>query len=342
VWAIALDPARATVSGQAVQCLRADSFASPRYGSLAYRLSSAGTLAYMPREFEDKRVMSVARDGSERALDLPPGPFATPRVSADGRRLLLENGSSAVEALDFERGTRTQVMGRTFGTGFPNWSADDQRIVLRRFTVPLWVAADGSGRTGAVPGATINDYPGAPGPDADSMLLVRIQPATAGDIFLVSLGGAFPPRPLLVTPAYEGGAQLSPDRRWIVYQSNASGQPEIYVRRYPALDRAWQVSEGGGAQTRWSADGKEIYYRGGMKMMAATFDGRQAEPRLGRPAALFTDDYDFGPAITNANYDVTPDGRFILFRRTAASGHLHVVLHWSGELERLIAAGGLR
>jgi len=55
-------------------------------------------------------------------------------------------------------------------------------------------------------------------------------------ILVLSISGKFQPKPLLVTPAYEGGAQLSPDGRWMVYQSNETGQPEIYVRRYPALE----------------------------------------------------------------------------------------------------------
>jgi hypothetical protein len=262
-------------------------------------------------------------------------------VSRDGRRLLLE-GSQTLEVFDFERGTRTQIARGTFGTSFANWTSDNRRILLRRQTVPVWVATDGSGRGGAIPGMTINDYPGSPGLDPDSMLTVRIRPETAGDILLTSINGAFPERALLATPAYEGGPELSPDGRWLLYQSNESGQPEIYVRAYPALERAWQVSEGGGAQTHWSRDGREIYYRGDRRIMAASFDGRLEEPRLGRPTTLFADEYDFGPGITSPNYDVTPDGRFIFFRRTPNSGRLQVVLNWLPELQRVIAAGGAR
>jgi serine/threonine-protein kinase len=339
VWAIAFDPERAAASGQATQLLPPTTFASPLYGSLAYRLSSAGTLADLPRRFDDKRVLSIARDGGERALDLPPGPYGIPRISGDGRRLLLE-GSRTLEALDFERGTRTRGAGGTFGTSFATWSSDSERIVYRPFTVPVWVATDGSGRGGAVPSASINDYAAGPGPDPDSILIVKIRPETAGDVFAYSLTGAFPPREPIATPAYEGGPELSPDRRWLVYQSNESGAPEIYVRRYPELDRAWQVSEGGGAQVRWSRDGREIYYRGGGEIMAASFDGSGAAPHLGRPTALFVDEFDFGPGITSPNYDVTPDGRFIFLRRTAFSGRTHVTLNWRPELRRLLAAGG--
>jgi serine/threonine-protein kinase len=340
IWAVPFDSSRAAASGRAVEVLAAASLAPPLYGSLPYRLSRSGTLLYMPREFEEKRVLTVARDGSERALDLPPSQYVLPRVSPDGRRVLLER-SQTIEALDVARGTRTQIASGTFGNSFGMWS-DDGRIVFRRHTVPVWVAADGSGRGGPLLGATIDDYPSAPGPEPGTVLTVRIRPETAGDILLRSIDGDPRERTLLGSAAYEGGAQLSPDRRWLVYQSNESGEPEIYVRAYPALDRAWQVSEGGGAQVRWSRDGREIYYRGGGRFMAAAFDGRSAEPRLGRPFALFADEFDFGPGITAPNYDVTPEGRFIFLRRTTASGRIRVALDWLPELERRIAAAGSR
>jgi hypothetical protein len=128
----------------------------------------------------------------------------------------------------------------------------------------------------------------------------------------------------------------------MVYQSNESGQEEIYVRRYPALDRAWQISEGGGVHGRWSATGREIYYRGGQHMMAATFDPSGAEPTFAKPVALFTDEYDFGQNISIANYDVTRDGRFILLRRGTHGGRLRAVINWTDELKHLLAAGGVR
>jgi serine/threonine-protein kinase len=341
VWAMAFDGAGPAVAGRATKVLPASVLAPPLYGTLPYRLSAAGTLVFLPPESEEKRAVAVARDGSERALDLPPGPYALPRLSHDGRRLLLE-GSQALEALDLERGTRTRIAGGTFGTSFATWNADDRRILFRPHTLPVWMAADGSGRGGALPGATVNDYPASPGPDADSMLTVRIRPESAGDILLTSIGGTARERPLLATPAYEGGPMLSPDGRWLVYQSNESGDPEVYVRRFPDLERSWQVSEGGGAQTCWSRDGREIYYRAGGRFMVAAFDGSGTEPRLGRPATLFADEYDVGPGITTRNYDVLPDGRFLFLRRTPASGRIRVVLDWLPELERRIAGGGVR
>jgi hypothetical protein len=254
----------------------------------------------------------------------------------------VESQKSVIETLDLSRGTHAMLTAPALGTSYPTWTADGQGVVFRRFNVPFWTAADGSGMAGRVPAGLINDCPSAPGPDPDSFLVARVQPETAGDIFLMSISGKFQPKPLLVTPAHEGGPELSPDGHWILYQSNESGQPEIYVRRYPAMDRPWQVSEGGGVQARWSGTGREIYYRGGQHVMAVAVDSSGAQPTFGKPAALFADEYDFGQAISIPNYDVTREGRFIMLRRGSHGSSLRVVVHWVEELKQILAAGGVR
>lgn len=125
-------------------------------------------------------------------------------------------------------------------------------------------------------------------------------------------------------------------------QSDISGQPEIYVRRFPALDRQWQISEGGGWQTRWSTNGREIYYRNGHSMMAVAINTSSAEPAIAKPVALFPDEYDFGQDISIANYDMTPGGRFIMLSRSPRGESLRAVLNWTTELQQLVAAVGLR
>jgi serine/threonine-protein kinase len=343
VWAAPLDLGTATVRGAAVPVIPAGVVGTKFSGSPAFQVSSTGILVFEPVDFAYKRVVSVARDGSELALNLlPPNRYGSPRISPDGRRLLIETDGSFLETLDLARGTRARLTAAALGTGWSTWTADGKGVVFRRYNVPFWAAADGSGQAGLVPSGTINDFPSSLGPNTDSILVVRFQPETSGDVFLMSVSGKFQPKPLLMTPAYEGGAQLSPDGRWMVYQSNETGQPEIYVRRYPALDRAWQVSEGGGMQPRWSSTNREIYYRGSQHMMAATFDSSGAEPTFGKPGALFTDEYDFGQHISIANYDVTREGRFIMLRRDAQAGRLRAVINWTEELKHVLAAGGVR
>ncbi len=342
VLAVPFDPVTATTRGEAIPVIPPGVVERTGSGGVGLGLSSTGTLLYAPAGFQDKQLVSVGRDGAALDLGLPSAQHANPRVSPDGRRLLVEVDSSLVETLDLVRGTRARLTAAALGTSFSTWSADGSRVVFRRFNAPFCAAADGSGESAPLPAGAINDFPSSAGPDPDSVIVVRIQPETSGDVFLMSISGAFEPRPLVVTPAYDGGPQLAPDNRWLLYQSNSSGQHEIYVRRYPELDRQWQVSEGGGVQARWSRSGREIHYRGGQHLVAVSFDGSGAEPALGTPAALFPDDYEFGSGISIPNYDVTPDGRFIMLRRDPNGGKLRLVVGWTEELKRILSEGGAR
>jgi len=337
VLASGFDQDAVRARGVAIPVLAPGLVGRSQTGTLALRLAANGSLLFAPREFGAQRLVSVARDGSALALRLPSGSYETPRLSPDHRRVIVGSEYSKVEALNLERGTLAQLT--TMGAGQLScvWNRDGSRIVYRRSNVPFWLSADGSDRQGEIKGAVTNDFPSGPGPDADSFLATRIQPETSGDVYLLSLTAAFEPRPLVATRAYEGGAQLSPDSRWLVHVSNESGRLEIAVRRFPELDRQWPVSEGGGTQPRWGTTGREIYYRGSGALMAVPFDGRSSEPVMGKPSPLFQDEYDFGMAITIANYDVTPDGRFLMLRREAQAGHLRLVLNWTEELKRTLA-----
>ena len=95
-------------------------------------------------------------------------------------------------------------------------------------------------------------------------------------------------------------------------------------------------------QARWSRNSREIYYRSGKHIVAVTIDASGGEPVFGKPMALFADEYDFGQGISIPNYDVTPDGRFIMLRRGANGGKLRAVVHWTEELKQILASGGVR
>ena len=61
------------------------------------------------------------------------------------------------------------------------------------------------------------------------------------------------------TPVGEGNGSISPDGRWLAYQSNQSGDWEIYVQPFADRNGARStVSTSGGTQPRWSPDGREL------------------------------------------------------------------------------------
>jgi Tol biopolymer transport system component len=339
VFALALDPRTGKALGAATRIISAGAIEPIYMGQLALSLSSTGTLVFAPAGFTDRRLVSVGRDGAALLLDPKSGRYGSPRISPDGKRLLVENGGS-IEVLNLERHTWS-TLASTSASSFCTWSADGTRVVFAQFGSPVWVTDDGS-FTGSVRGGGLHDTPVSPGPDPDSFFANRISSDTESDIYLMSISGAFQPKPVIHTPAYDGGAQLSPDKQWLVYQSDQLGRPEIYVRRYPTLAGPWPVSAGGGIQPRWSRDMKEIYYRDGVHVVAVTFHALGAEPTLGKPEPLFTDDYDYAAGLSVANYEVTADGRFIMTRRGVNGGRLHVVFNWTEELKQILASGGVR
>jgi Tol biopolymer transport system component len=154
------------------------------------------------------------------------------------------------------------------------------------------------------------------------------------DIGMLRLGGE--PEVLLGTSYNEHTAVLSPNDRWLAYVSDESGQEEIYVCSFPEPHRKWRISTDGGAQPRWSPDGRELFYRNGDKMMAVSVStGPEFAP--GRPELLFEGRYSLGIGAQApvTNYDVSPDGqRFVMVRPEESSGpaQFHVILNWHLEL----------
>ena len=164
VLAAAFDADRAALSGAAVPVIPDGVIGRQRFGTLGLLVSPSGTLAYLPANPEHNRVVLVGRDGSALGLglSLPPARYAFPRLSPDGRRLVIESSRLVLEVLDLGRGTRASLTSAALGTNFPSWNSGGDRVVFRRYNWPFWVAADGSGKEGPVPAARIADYPTAP------------------------------------------------------------------------------------------------------------------------------------------------------------------------------------
>jgi len=203
-----------------------------------------GSLAYVPATSGRTRVVSVSRTGAATDLELPPGVYAYPRVTADQRRLLIAESTAEMLVMDLERRTTTRIGPLAHGVSWGVWVAGDQRVAMRLFSVPNVSSPDGGSALSPVPGAVVNDYPSDAGPDADSLLVTRVTPKQSGDVYLFSLSGAYAPKPLVATPGYDGGASLSADRRWMTFYSSSSGQGEAYVTRFPDADGLYI---GGGA-----------------------------------------------------------------------------------------------
>jgi serine/threonine-protein kinase len=128
------------------------------------------------------------------------------------------------------------------------------------------------------------------------------------DIWVIPLTGDRTPRAFISTPFDEWEARVSPDGRWLAYQSNESGRPEVYVVRFPEGTDRMTISTAGGWVPKWSPDGRTLYYRELDAMMSVTVtpDGRFSTPtRLFPVKGLRQGPY-------GQSYEVAPDGRLLL------------------------------
>jgi len=154
-------------------------------------------------------------------------------------------------------------------------------------------------------------------------------------VSLIDVGAGNSVELLITEPSRS--AVLSPDGRWLAYTSEASDRAEVYVSSYPTLERKFLISTDGGAEPRWSGNGRELFYRNGDKMMAVDIHA-EAEFSASKPKLLFEGRFAIDPLGGDAtNYDVTADGeRFVMIREDERARKFHVVVNWYDELNRLV------
>ena len=167
--------------------------------------------------------------------------------------------------------------------------------------------------------------------DGTTLMFQEQHRETDWDLWVLSTEGTT--RAFLRTQFRERLPEFSPDGRFIAYESDESGQFEIYVRTFPSADTKWQVSTGGGRNAKWSADGRELFYRNGDQLLAVDTD-LSGELVLGQPELVF----ERRTAIID--YDVSPDSQHFVMVDADEKAHalptqLNLVLNWSRELERL-------
>ena len=132
-----------------------------------------------------------------------------------------------------------------------------------------------------------------------------------------------------------GHPAISPDARWMAYDSNEAGRLEVFIQSYPdpTVSRV-QVSSGGGSEPWWTKGGRELAFRRGDSVMVVSVD--PATGAAGRPVALFGGPYQSREDWSvPASYDVSPDGeRFLMlkFPEGQELRRVNVVTNWFADL----------
>jgi serine/threonine-protein kinase len=350
VRAVPFDVASLTVTGNPVPLVEgvvvkgtgAANFSVSGNGRLIYaRGAGAGGL--------QRRLLWVNRDGREEPIAAPAATYEYPRLSPDGGRVALDTrgDDQAIWIWDFAQETRTRLIVGDDSTTYPVWTPDGARIAYNIGRAIDWKAANNTGiaRRLAEPASEGSDLPSPYffTPDG-AALVVRDQSAreTNDDLAMIPVEGDGEATWRLTGRFNERNAELSPDGRWMAYQSDESGEWQVYVRPFPGVDDDQvAVSNDGGIKPLWSRDGRELFYlRPGtaVQLVAVAVQTGAGRFAFGERVALF--DFPYYTGNEGRNHDVAPDGiRFLVIANasdSAAEGtrpEINVVVNWFEELK---------
>ena len=295
-----------------------------------------------------QRVMSVVRvdsKGVEQKLLSRTGTLANPAISPSGSQVALTvsaragGGAPDIWMLDMGSSALTRLTSDSANLR-PKWTREGKEILFisraRRDTAFLKsVRADGSGIPVVVrgdrsaDGKPVNEV--AIGP-ADGYTLYRMGGGNLpNDLFISRSTDPLQLQPFLVTPASELTPHVSPSGRSVVYVTDHTGRPEVYLRPIPGPGAATPVSIQGGIEPVWSRDGKTVFYRTpDRQFMAATID--EAGQRVLSRRMLFRDNY--LTVMTAHNYDVFPNGDFVFISGAMSDSRVAVTTDWKRLLQR--------
>ena len=315
-------------------------------GAADFDLAADGSLVYVGGSADGgQEVVWVDRDGRETPMPgLPRNAYRDVRVSPDGTRVAIATQDD-VWTYDVGRATLSRLTTHPANDRSPQWSPDGARIVFTSNrggrTELFWKQADGTGddepllaRAETLIDLRAHDW----SPDGRHLMFGEVTPQIACSFGQAPIADGSELTVLLQDAFCNDYAAVSPDGRWIAYDSTFSGQPEIYVGRYPNLSDRQQISSAGGRLPLWSADGSKLFFSGldDQQMLAVPIQSGDSLV-AGRPEVLFEKVH---PEIEIGwrPYDVSPDGRFAMITSgdtgsdTDAAPNVILIQNWFQEL----------
>ncbi len=338
VWAARWDASRRALASEPAVVVEGVARSSLNR-QVHFATAGDGSIIYVPAlEPRTRQILVwVDRGGREERVEFEERPITRFALSPDGTRLAIatsEPQGRDVWVLDRARRTLGRLTSDPATETAPVWSPDGRLIAFRsdRDGGGLFLrAADGAAEPRRLTDARgLFHTPYAFTRDGLRLLFVEFKDYRQQNILSVETSGERRVETVL-GPFAEVRPAVSPDGRWLAYQSDESGSYEVYVRPFPDVTRArWQISTAGGTSPMWRRDGRELYFADRERLLAVPIEaGERFVAAPAQPLFRLSGVEDrLGPL-----YDVAPDGaRFLVFRDASPSAARPQVLLVQGWL----------
>ena len=320
----------------------AEVFANHRFD---FSVSANGTIAYQQQN-PTSQLIWYDRNGLKIGSVGDPGRYVAMDLSPDNSKAAVEildaNGRNGeIWVVELSRGISTRFTFDPSADLCPVWSPDGTKIVFGsnrkgKFLDLFQKATNQSSTDEFLKDVQADSFPTSWTPDGKFLVYQVFDQHAKGDIWLLPTTSDRKPVPLIRTEFDEVRAQVSPDGHWIAYSSDESGRSEIYVQTMPPSGARYQVSNGGGMDSRWRKDGKEIFFISpDNKLMAAqVLTTEPFETSITKPLFPIQERF-MGPE--RGNYAVSNDGNRFLINTVSDSpmGHaIHLITNWTAKQDQ--------
>jgi Tol biopolymer transport system component len=311
-------------------------------------ISANAILAYQSVGLATRQLSWVDRSGKPLAAVAEGGSWGPPRISPDGTRAIVAKAGDDRKNADLwlvdDAGNAAQYTSGPAHKGSPVWSPDGNRIAYYseldgNYDIAVSPANAGSKAETLFKSADAK-YPTDWSRDGRFLLFGVLTESTRSDVWALSVADRRA-GPVLDTIFSEGWAALSPDGRWMAFQSDegSPGHNQVYVQPFDGIARGTRrrygiSTEDGGGLPHWRADGKELFYMTGSgRVMSAQVHPEGDEFRNDPPQPLFQtrtipDTWNF--------FDAAPDGQRFLMnlpREWPNASPITVVTNWTEKLK---------